>query len=90
MRKQTSEIAEFLKEPTLRCQMRLRVRDAYKGAITESYVLKYIKREEDDEDFLVLDVSSLFPHVALTYPMPIGKSQYVWCRVTIMTGCKLS
>lgn len=73
MRKDFLPIAEFLREPTLRCVERLRVRDAYKGAQVEAFALKWLERPDAAEEFVILDISSLFASVCLKHPFPCGK-----------------
>jgi G:T-mismatch repair DNA endonuclease (very short patch repair protein) len=67
-----AELAAFLAGPLLRPRESMVIRDAFSGSLSEAYALKYVKKEGDGKRCHVLDVSSLFPFVGITCPMPVG------------------
>ena len=63
----------FLSGPKLRPFNKIIIRDALSAALSEAYALKYVKKPDDGKTCYVLDVSSLYPHIGIAFPMPQGK-----------------
>jgi hypothetical protein len=67
------ELLDFLQGPLLRPFEKMAVRDGFSAALSEAYALKYIAQPGDSNRCFVLDVSSLFPYIAIHFPMPQGR-----------------
>jgi hypothetical protein len=75
-KKSDPELAAFLKSPLLRPDSRLVPRDCFRGPLTECYGLQYVKCEaKDAKECVIVDCSSLFSHVGMTFDMPVGGYQ---------------
>jgi hypothetical protein len=72
-----ADIMNFLEGPDLRPFETMRVRDAFSASLCEAYALKYVRREGDQKRCHIYDVSSLFPFVGITFPMPCGMYKMV-------------
>ena len=68
-----TDLLDFLSGPLFRPFQGMVLRDALRPATCECYALKYVKKEGDGNICHILDIASLFPYVAINYPMPCGK-----------------
>lgn len=66
-----AELIQFLEGPNFRPFEKLKIRDGLSAALSETFALKYLK--QPGETCYILDISSLFSHVAIDFPMPQGR-----------------
>lgn len=73
--RKSNEIQDYLRQFPVRPNCRLDPQLAVKSALNECYKFKYPCKVGGDKNLYAVDMSSLYPHVAITTSFPVGKYQ---------------